>query len=68
MVLMKEYFESEDVDVEDRISGEFITELQKSDVDVEIVDIMGDLLHEDDFGGPEKIVEQIEGELLDDGN
>jgi len=65
---MKEYFESEVVDVEDRISGEFITELQESDVDVEIVDIMGDLLHEDDFGGSEKIVEEIEGALLDDGN
>lgn len=65
---MNEYFESEDIDVEDRIAGEFITELQESDVDVEIVEMMSGLLHEDDFGGEEKIIEQLEEQVLEDGN
>lgn len=61
---MPEGFDFEDVNVEDRIVGEFMTQLQNSDVDFAITEVMEGLLDEDDFGGQDVIVERIEEEVL----
>lgn len=58
----------EDGRVEDRIAKEFIFNVNESDVDVRIADVMGELLHEDDFGGTDLIVERIEEVMLDDAD
>lgn len=52
--------------VEDRITGEFMTRLQESDVDFALVDAFEGLVDEEDFGGEETIVEIVEDELIDD--
>ena len=62
---MSERFDSNDVDVEDRIAGEFMTQLQDTDVDFDVIEVMEGLLHEDDFGGEDVIVERIEARVLD---
>jgi hypothetical protein len=62
--MMTESFDSEDVNVEDRIVGEFMRQLQNSDVDFEIIEVMEGLLDENDFGGEDMIVERIEEEVL----
>lgn len=63
--MMAESFDSEDVNVEDRIVGEFMTQLQNSDIDFEITEVMEGLLDENDFGGEDVIVERIEEEVLE---
>lgn len=62
---MAESFDSEDVNVEDRIVGEFMRQLQNSNVDFEITEVMEGLLDENDFGGEDVIVERIEEEVLE---
>lgn len=61
---MTESFDSEDVNVEARIAGEFMTQLQNSDIDFEITEVMEGLLDENDFGGEDVIVERIEEGVL----
>lgn len=51
--------------VEDRIVGEFMRKTQETDVGVEIMDVMEGRIHEDDFGGEEVIVNEIEEAVLD---
>lgn len=51
-------------DVENRIGGEFMRQLQESEVDFDIVEEMEGLLSEDDFGGEELIVDRIEENVL----
>ncbi|TKR27982.1 hypothetical protein [Natronomonas salsuginis] len=58
--------EFSDADVEDRIVGEFMRQLQESDVDFEIVEEMEGLLDEEDFGGEERIIERVEESVLND--
>lgn len=62
---MAESFDSEDVNVEDRIVGEFMRQLQNSNVNFEITEVMEGLLDENDFGGEDVIVEGIEEEVLE---
>ena len=57
-----------DADVEDRIVGEFMRQLQESDVDFEIVEEMEGLLNEEDFGGDDRIIERIEESVLNDAD
>ncbi|AQL42112.1 hypothetical protein BV210_05020 [Halorientalis sp. IM1011] len=56
----------ENGDVEDQIASAFIFKVMQSDVDVDMADVMNGLLHKDDFGGEDLIVECIEEEMLDD--
>lgn len=57
-----------DADVEDRIVGEFMRQLQDSDVDFGIVEEMERLLDEEDFGGEDRIIERIEENVLNDAD
>jgi hypothetical protein len=52
--------ELEEGDVEDRILGDWMRRLQEERVDFEIVETMEELLDEDDFGGDERIIEEVE--------
>ncbi len=61
-------FTSDDVDVERRIEGEFMTRLQESEVPFEIVEVMEGLIDEPDLGGQDEIVERIEAEVLENGD
>jgi hypothetical protein len=54
--------------VEDRIVGEFMRQLQESDVDFEIIEEMEDLLDKEDFGGEELIIERVEESVLNDAD
>ena len=52
--------ELEEGDVEDRILGDWMRRLHDEQIDFEIVETMEELLNEDDFGGEERIVEEVE--------
>lgn len=65
---MEPGLESGEADVEDRILGEFMSRLQGADVDFYIVEEIEGLLDEDDFGGGDQIVENIEESVLDDAD
>lgn len=48
-----------DQSIEDEITGEFMRQLRKSDVDFDIVEAIEPLTAESDFGGREKISETV---------
>lgn len=54
--------------VEDRIVGEFMRQLQGSDVDFDIIEEMEGLLDEEDFGGEDRIIERVEESVLNDAD
>lgn len=56
--------EFQTADVEARIAGEFMRQLQESDVDFQLIEIMEGQLDKDDFGGGDEITELIEEEVL----
>jgi hypothetical protein len=51
-------------DVEERITGEFMTGLQESDVSFDIIEVMEGLIDEEDFGGKEEIVSAIDSDVM----
>ena len=53
-------------DVEKRIAGEFMQQLQKSDVNFSLTEIIEGQLDKDDFGGGDEIAELVEEEVLGD--
>ena len=57
--------EFQTADVEKRIGGEFMRQLQKSDVDFQLTEIMEGQLKKEDFGGCDEISELIEAEVLE---
>lgn len=54
--------------IEDRITGEFMTRLHEDDVDFDITEEMETLIVEDDLGDEEQIIESIEENVLNDGD
>ena len=56
----------EERDVEHRIVGTFMWELQESDVDFDIVETIEGLIGQSDFGGEETLIEAIEEEVISD--
>ena len=65
---MESEFDASEADVERKIEGEFMTTLQNSEVPFEITEVMEDLIEEPDLGGDEEIIDQIETEMLDNGD
>lgn len=65
---MESEFDASEADVERKIEGEFMTTLQNSEVPFEITEVMEDLIEEPDLGGDEEIINQIETEMLDNGD
>lgn len=61
-------FSADEGNVERRIEGEFMTQLQDSEVPFDIVEVMEELIDEPDLGGKDEIVERIEMEVLNDEN
>ena len=62
---------TDDIDesnVEDRIVGEFMTRLHRSDVSFEFIELLECQLSANDFGGPDALIERVESELIDDGD
>lgn len=56
--------ESFDGDVEDRIVGQFMRQIQNSEIDFYIVEEMEALIDEDDFGGEDLIVDRVREAIL----
>jgi hypothetical protein len=56
--------ESFDGDVEDRIVGQFMRQIQNSEIDFYIVEEMEALIEEDDFGGEDVIVDRVREAIL----
>jgi len=52
--------ELEEGDVEGRILGDWMRRLHEERVNFEIVETIEELLDEDDFGGDERIIEEVE--------
>ena len=62
---------TDDIDesnVEDRIVGEFMTRLHRSDVSFELIELLEGQLSANDFGGSDALIERVETELIDDGD
>lgn len=55
-----------EANVEDRIVGEFMTELQEADVSFEYIEALEGLIGEEDFGGADTILVEVESRVLDD--
>lgn len=55
-----------EANVEDRIVGEFMTELQEADVSFEYIEALEGLIDQEDFGGADTILAEVESRVLDD--
>ena len=57
-----------EANVEDRIVGEFMTELQEADVPFEYIEALEGLIDQEDFGGADAILAEVESRVLDDAS
>ena len=64
---MSELGDLDSSNVEARITGAFMRQLQESEVDFDIVDGIESLIDEEDFGGEDAVIELVEEVLIDDG-